>query len=119
MTMSIHPNPCDTRRLRLSLEDRLTDLGQADLAAHLEDCEPCRLELERLAAASGLWSEARALRGEPEPGMNRTIGLPADDETEEEVDDEAWLAFLDPPGTNRPDLLGRLSTYEVLEVLGR
>src|SRR3954469_19169016 len=41
--------------------------------------------------------------GEAEPGMNRTIGLPADDETEEEVDDEAWLAFLDPPGTDRPD----------------
>ena len=94
--------PCDTRRLRLSLEDRLTDLEQAELAAHLEGCEPCRAELERLAAASGLWGEARALRGEPEPGMDRTIGLAAEDEPGDELEDEAWLAFLDPPDPDRP-----------------
>src|SRR3954447_9149479 len=101
--MPVHPNPCDARRLRLSLEDRLTDLEQVELAAHLEVCEPCRVELERLAAASGLWGEARALRGELEPGKAPTIGLAAEDESEDEVDDGAWLAFLDPPDPDRPD----------------
>ena len=117
--MTDHPGSCDRRLLRLSLEDRLTDLEQAELAAHLEGCESCRLELERLAAASGLWGEARALRGEPEPGMNRTIGLAAEDEPEDELEDEAWLAFLDPPDPDRPETLGRLAAYEVVEVLGR
>ncbi len=85
--MSAHAKPCDRRRLRLSIEDRLSENEQSELAAHLEACEPCRLELERLAAASGMWGEARALRGEPEPGMDRTIGLAAEDEPEDELAD--------------------------------
>jgi serine/threonine-protein kinase len=120
--MPVHPNPCDTRRLRLSIEDRLTEGEQAELAAHLEACEPCRLELERLAARSGLWGEARRLRGEPEPGKAPTIGLAQEDEPGEEdgeLEDEAWLAFLDPPDPDRPGTLGRLAAYEVLELLGR
>ena len=70
--------------MRLSLEDRLSNSEQAELATHLESCEwvssgwatlVCRQELERLAAASQLWGEARLLGGEAEPGASTTIGL--------------------------------------------
>ena len=37
---------CDRNRLRLSLEDRLSDAQQAELAGHLECCLDCRRELE-------------------------------------------------------------------------
>lgn len=50
-------------------------------------------------------------RVEPGDGATRTHGTEADDDR-----DDA-LGFLDPPG--RPDSLGRLGHYEVLEVLGK
>jgi serine/threonine protein kinase/WD40 repeat protein len=117
--MPSHSISCVTRRLRLSLEDRLTEGEQADLADHLEGCEPCRRELERLAARSGLWGDALQLRGELEPGKAPTIGLVTEEEPEDDEPDEAWLAFLDPPDPDRPGTLGRVAAYEVLEVLGR
>ena len=59
--MAVRSHRCDSYRLRLSLEDRLSDSEQAELATHLESCAFCRQELERLAAASQLWGEARLL----------------------------------------------------------
>jgi serine/threonine protein kinase len=111
--------------LRLSLEDRLSDSEQAELATHLESCEFCRLELERLAAASQLWGEARLLGGEAGPGAAPTIGLAHGTlEAEDAVTDltagsSAWLEFLDPPHPDQPGTLGRLGPYEVFEVLGQ
>ena len=61
-------NDCDRHRLRLSLEDRLSEAEQSELADHLEICQACGQELERMAAASQLWGDARLLRGEPESG---------------------------------------------------
>jgi serine/threonine-protein kinase len=117
---------CNPELLRLSVEDRLSDTEQAGLAAHLESCEPCRRELERLAAASGFWGDARLLAGEPEPHGSpmATIDhglLPEDlqDDEEEGNPSEAWLRLLDPPDADRPDLLGRLGPYEVSEIIGQ
>ncbi len=123
--MAVHSRRCDSYRLRLSLDDRLSDSEQAELAAHLEACAFCRQELERLAAASRLWDEARLLRGEAEPGASPTIGLASgtldaeDDEIDLAADHRAWLEFLDPPHPDQPGILGRLGPYEVLEVLGQ
>src|SRR5271166_868853 len=109
MIMAVRSHRCDTYRLRLSLEDRLSDSEQADLAAHLETCASCRQELEQLAAASQLWGEARLLRGQDEEG----------DQTDLVADSSAWIQFLDPPDPDQPGTLGRLGTYQVLEVLGQ
>jgi len=116
---------CDSYRLRLSLEDRLSDLEQTELATHLEGCASCRQELERLAAANRLWDEARLLRGEAEPGASPTVGLAPgtleaeDDATDLTADRSAWIEFLDPPDPDQPGTLGRLGPYEVIEVLGQ
>ncbi len=107
--------PCDRNRLRLSLDDRLDDLQQAELEIHLESCAGCRDELEKLAAASVLWRDARALGGEiGAPGE----GFPTSDDGIGELEGE-WLEFLDPPGPDQLGTIGRLGPYEVIEVLGR
>jgi serine/threonine-protein kinase len=123
--MSATSSPCDRDRLRLSLDDLLSDAEQAVLARHLEGCESCRLELERLAAASRLWGDARLLRGAPDPGAIPTMGVVSvtdedqDDPTDQGAPAGPWLQFLDPPPPDRPESLGQLGSYEILEVLGQ
>jgi serine/threonine-protein kinase len=50
---------CDTSRLKLLLDDRLPQDGQAEVAAHIETCEDCRRYLETMAAGADWWSDAR------------------------------------------------------------
>ncbi|HZW29338.1 MAG TPA: protein kinase [Isosphaeraceae bacterium] len=123
--MASRPYHCDRNRLRLSLEDRLSQAQHAELADHLESCPACRQELEQMAATSNFWGDARLLRGEPTPGAVPTAGVvpqglgeraPADEPVE--LDDD-WLGFLDPPEPEHPETVGRLGPYQVLEVLGR
>jgi eukaryotic-like serine/threonine-protein kinase len=105
--MVARPFRCDPSRLRLLLEDRLSDDDQAALAGHLEDCASCRRGLESLAAESRWWGDARLLRGEEPPSP--TAGR---DPTEGPA-----LDFLAPP--DDPEHLGRLGPYEVTEVVGK
>jgi eukaryotic-like serine/threonine-protein kinase len=104
--MASIPSGCDPNRLRGLLEDRLPEEEQSALTDHLEVCEGCRDELERLAATSRFWAEARRLNG----AAKGVVGV--DDLQEEDV-----IGLLDPP--EQPGSLGRLGPYEVLGVLGR
>ena len=119
-------NECNRHQLRLSLEDRLSQSQQAELAAHLEACASCRRELERMAAASHFWGDAALLRGEP-CAANAATGVHSDSLAHDDYDDlpddagldGRWLDFLDPSDPERPEALGRLGPYDILEVLGR
>src|SRR5262245_8739374 len=122
--MASQPYACDRNRLRLSLEDRLSEAQQAELAEHLESCQACRQELEQMAAASKFWGDALLLRGELTPGGLPTVGVAVEGRAEPELEDgtsdgDAWLEFLDPADPAEPETLGRLGSYVVLEVLGR
>jgi serine/threonine protein kinase len=123
--MTSRTNDCDRKRLRLSLEDRLSEAEQADLAEHLEHCADCRGRLEQMAAASGYWGDAALLRGEATTGGPFTIGGlgqgPHDHECEDDFDDlgAGLREFLEPPDPARPETIGRMGPYEILEVLGR
>jgi serine/threonine protein kinase/WD40 repeat protein len=123
--MTARPNDCDRKRLRLSLDDRLNDAEQSDLAEHLEHCEDCRGSLEQMAAASGYWGEAALLRGEATTGGPFTVGGvgqgPHDHECEDDFDDlgAGLREFLEPPDPAHPETIGRMGPYEILEVLGR
>ncbi len=105
--MFVRASRCEISRLRLLLEDRLPDNEQAELSAHLEGCESCRIALEEMAAARSWWDEARRFAG----------GGPSATDAEPAGKDDVPLDLLDPP--NGPGQLGRLGPYEVTEVIGR
>ena len=110
---------CDRNRLRLSLEDRLSEVEQAELADHVEGCADCRRQLEQMAAASGYWSDAALLRGEPAPGAPPTIGIVREGDDEGDDLNAGLLEFLEPPDPAHPETIGRMGPYQILEVLGR
>jgi WD40 repeat protein len=120
--MTSPASPCDRERLKRSIQDQLSEAEQATLAEHLEACEPCRLELDRLAAATGFWGDARLLRGEPEPEPDPEPEFDPEDRPEGDADADpagAWLRLLDPPDPDQPECLGQLGPYEVSEVIGQ
>ena len=92
---------CDPNRLKLLLDDRLSEQGQTELAEHVETCQSCRRRLESLAADPETWSQAeQLLRGEPISELPRSI----------------LQEFLAP--SDDPQKLGRLGPYEIAEVVG-
>jgi serine/threonine-protein kinase len=112
---------CDEPRLRSFLDDRLPEDEHAELADHLEACADCRRALERLAAGSRFWGELRQLserKGAPgsrSEDQTAEYGKPAFEEPRPELTQA--LAFLEP--ADAPGSLGRLSSYDVTEVVGR
>jgi hypothetical protein len=104
---------CDSNRLREFLDMPYgEDGGPSELAEHLENCEKCRAELERLAGGRW-WNDVRPYvkpAAEEEPGI-QTQATPA--RTAEDPD----LSFLSPP--DQPGHVGRFGPYQVLGVLGR
>src|SRR3954471_22750678 len=109
--MVARPFRCDPSLLRPLLEDRLEEAEQAALARHLETCDSCRLGLERMAAESRWWGDARLLAGDTE-APPASPSHPASSETE-----PPRLGFLEPPAEEGH--LGKLGPYEVTEVIGR
>lgn len=108
--MVAHRFRCDRSRFRLLLEDRLEEEEQSALAKHLETCDSCRLDLEQMAAASRWWGDARLLAGEASSPPPMTGPAPGKAE-------EVSLGFLET--TEEPGQLGKLGSYEVVEVIGR
>ncbi len=124
--MASRPYECDRNRLRLSLEDRLSEAQQVELADHVERCLDCRQALEQMAAASRFWGDAVLLRDEPGPGTSPTAARivgegPQGLESEDEIDDidAGLLDILDPPDPAHPETIGRMGPYVIFEVLGR
>ena len=111
--MPMKPGQCpDPKRLRALLEDRLPADEQAETAGHLESCPECRRGIERLAAESRWWDDARELAGDAE----------ASGKSREETHPESNLGapsfdFLGPPSS--PGYLGRFGPYDVIEFIGQ
>src|SRR5262245_36931692 len=114
-TPKVCPEP---ERLQALVEGTLPLPAQSELMQHLEDCESCQEKLDKLAAGKETWAAAarhaaqaeaplepllRKILEQPHADSAATVELPAD--------------FLQPP--EKPGQLGRLGTYEVLEVTGR
>src|SRR5438132_9132194 len=117
----------DQVRWKSLLDGTLPEREQAQLAGHLDTCENCQRTLDEMAAGGKSWSgPARGLaRERPDadvvlqeaiaklkaaPGEAMTE-VPAASPTPMDLD------FLDP--SENPNHLGRLGTYEVIEVIGR
>ncbi|HTU89438.1 MAG TPA: protein kinase [Gemmataceae bacterium] len=113
-------------RLKDFLADRLPAEDHAKLAAHLEDCTACQHRVEGLTAGQRSWPgmarKLGAFPSPPEPALRKVMAQ-LKENTEETTDNEPAFAadlplgFLSP--SDKPEHLGRLERYEVLEEIGR
>ena len=103
---------CDRRRLDLFLQNQLAEEGQRDLEAHLDCCPACREKLDQLAGGERLWTAVRQYLG----GDGASQLPPARVETGRRLGN-VDLSFLLP--SDNKSSLGRLGSYEVLDVVGR
>jgi eukaryotic-like serine/threonine-protein kinase len=128
--MVAQTSQCDPRRLKQLLAGDLSDRVEQQVTQHVETCESCRCELETIAADNSWWQDARQFLSstvlsstevscliDDSPTSGNTINLR---EIADEVDttpDEMILDCLAP--SDNPAMLGRLGSYEILEVIGR
>jgi serine/threonine-protein kinase len=112
--MTWRPEMCDPHRLDQFLHDRLPPDSERSIEAHLLVCPACRNKLDELAGGARWWTEVRRHLGSdgaaeavrmPDPAGSSCGGTQLD------------LSFLQP--SNNPAVLGRLGTYDVLEVVGQ
>jgi hypothetical protein len=126
--VAAQPGCPESTALQALLAGQLPPAEEDALTAHLGDCAACRSALEGLAAGADSWAGLpRSLKEEPvreEAALREALaraagGLTHAGDTEPGAcgDGELALDFLDPP--ERPGSMGRVSTYEVLEVIGR
>ena len=125
--MKNQSRPCDHEGLRRLLDEGITEPRRAELVAHLDECQRCRLALEGLAAGREWWEDAKRFVGRqretgdcPMPAFDvGATGHPAElrKDNEPGMRDEVDLKFLTPSDT--PDSLGRLGPYEIKAILGR
>lgn len=105
-------NSCDPRRLDLFLRESLPAEQHRELEVHISACPACRGRLDDLAGGAPWWSEVRLhLGGDGAAELSRFgTGEPPRHAA-------VNLYFLQ--RSDRSGSLGRLGSYEVLEVLGR
>lgn len=116
-------NDCDRERLALLLASQLTEAEQTATARHLESCHACQHELEQLAGDQRWWCSAsdflrphdHDLANDESPSGPLTSAQLLS--TDELGPVEFTLDFLEP--SDNPAMIGRLSDYEILELIGR
>src|SRR5262249_4619289 len=99
-----------------------------ELLRHLETCLTCQLQLQRLATDGNSWDALDHYLSSGKAGPSETLRQamkklremttfagPTQDEVEESK--HMALDFLDPP--TKPNQLGKLDHYEILQVIGR
>ncbi|MBX3443233.1 MAG: protein kinase [Planctomyces sp.] len=114
--MTQRQTACDRRRVSLFLAQQLGDEEQTAFERHLETCEICRQQLENEAGSGDDWREAGALLG-PEGDVPLTIRDEPSVCEEFGADVGSVLGLLAP--TDDPAMIGRLSGYEIVGVIGR
>src|SRR6266849_7577696 len=117
------PDPTHWRAL---LEGALSSEEQADLSLHLDQCDSCRQQLETLSGGDEPFTELTRRLCQPRPAVEQGLqqalaelkehGSQVDSEPALEEDQQIPLDFLSP--SENPGHLGRLSHYDVLEVIG-
>jgi serine/threonine protein kinase len=112
------------------LDGDVLDDAAAELAGHLENCEACQQTLERLAAGKETW-EGTAKQLADADAANAKAGIESSGHLQSVLDDlklgidvgpsatassRDVLRFLEP--SDEPGSIGRLDSYEILEVVG-
>lgn len=91
------------------LDERLSELDESTVVAHLNECTHCQRTLESIAANIQLWDEAQ--------DIGRSAGTPPLDTAHRDQVVESVMEFLGP--TDDPTKMGRLGAYEICGIVGR
>ncbi|MEL7500026.1 MAG: protein kinase [Planctomycetota bacterium] len=107
----------DAVSLRRFLDERCTEHEEASIVGHLESCQACRDQLERLSGAPEVVDDiARHLTPEhPDFAETRDID---EDIAGRRLRELRKVKELLAPSDN-PEMIGRLGNYEVVGVIGR
>jgi WD40 repeat protein len=103
---------CDESLLEAALAGTLSADAESTLSEHLDECESCASQLERLAGEPAL----RAAVAELLPTDQWDADAPSGD-PDDWSDVDFTVEHLEPAST--AGVLGRLGSYDVLEVIGR
>ena len=105
---------CNPALLQQSLHEALTEQQEEQLAEHLNQCQPCREQLESLAACHDDWQHIESVLRTEASGEH----LIADEGSSSEIllSDFA-VDFLQP--SPEPDSVGRLNNVQIRSVIGR
>ncbi len=105
---------CNPALLQQSLHEALTEQQEEQLAEHLNQCQPCREQLESLAACHDDWQHIESVLRTEASGEH----LIADEGSSSEIllSDFA-VDFLQP--SPEPDSIGRLNNIQIRSVIGR
>ncbi|CAN5367038.1 serine/threonine-protein kinase [soil metagenome] len=104
--MTVQSSHCEPDQMVLLIEDRLSSDEIVRMEQHLEQCDSCRGNFDRLVGDERWLKAVRRHLGD-EPGEPVEVAAQASE----------TLEFLTP--SDWPDSLGRLGTYEIKGYLGR
>jgi serine/threonine-protein kinase len=117
----------EASELRELLDGILVEPRKSEMSGHLESCADCQRRLESLVAGRESWtgvaSQLQQEESAASPALKQAVAELAQSATRTATtdtppaSDDQSLDFLDPP--REPGHLGRLSHYEILEVIGR
>jgi serine/threonine protein kinase len=98
------------------LEERTGEQEEAEMLAHIGDCESCRMKLEQLTGGRNVWKEIQDQLGDKQVG---NIGEETEDSEfgDRQRDLRKVQDMLAP--TDNPEMMGRLGGYEICGVIGR
>jgi serine/threonine protein kinase len=114
--MTAKPLLCQPDRILAFLQSTLSADERATFEEHLDQCEPCRMALDRAVASPEQWGELRLSLAQHDAGSPQ----PENENDEQPLQNhsvEAYRRLLGP--TDDPRMLGRLGPYEIVGVLGR
>ena len=115
--MNNHRTTCDSERIDLFLDQKLSDEEQSAFESHLTECGDCRQRLETAAASKDISFEiCESLRDDQLPLGDLSSDDP-DSTGEETFSSQATVLKLFAP-TDDDRMLGRWGTYEVVGVVG-
>ncbi len=101
---------CSHERLELALVGKLSPDDEATLHLHLDQCELCAAEMDRLVGGDDVSRHIAAML--TPDNLDEALLLRTECSTADFV-----VEHLDP--SDDPDVLGRLGAYDVLDVIGR
>lgn len=128
--MIARPDQCDPAQLALMLGDQLDIDVQTRVTQHLDHCEDCQAELEKLAAEQNWWNDTRsALSDEVDPELSDSSifanpNTPhaetreAGSATELPSDDPHWVMKL-LGESDDPQAIGSVDTIPIFSVIGQ